>query len=530
MRKLRVGVIDVVANSPSTTAYARAMRANLAAIMPQVIAVWCEEAGHEVHLAYHAGHENMIEELPDGLDIVFIGTFTTAAHVAYALSKMYQAKGCVTVLGGPHARSYPEDAQKYFDYVVGFTNNDLVHDILKDCSQHRPLGVYLASAQQPETLPGLQARWKYVDRLLQEAPFLKIVPMIGSLGCPYTCSFCVDSIVPYQPLEFDVLKDDLRFLRATVKTPRVGWHDPNFGVRFNDYLGAIEEAVPAGSIDFIAESTLSLLSENNVKRMKKNGFKAILPGIESWYDMGNKSKTGKSQGIEKVRKVSDQVNMISSYLPYFQANFIFGLDCDEGDEPFDLTRQFLELSPGAFPAYSLLTAFGRSAPLNLEYQNADRVIGAPFHFLNNSGFMNVRPKNYEWPDFYKKLIRIHETSFSKKAIFRRFNANRGPFTKAMNVLRAISGEGWVKIKYYKNFLDKVENDKPFRDFLEQETTEIPSFFTDRIRSTLGPLSEWLPDEAIAHDPYAYQKSEKEPRVVQVEPILETASVSDPVKD
>ncbi len=100
----------------------------------------------------------------------------------------------------------------------------------------------------------------------------------------------------------------------------------------------------------------------------------------------------------------------------------------------------------------------------------------------------------------------------------------------MNVLRAISGEGWVKIKYYKNFLDKVENDKPFRDFLEQETTEIPSYFTDRIRSTLGPLSEWLPDEAIAHDPYAYQKSEKEPRVVQLEPILETASVSDPVED
>lgn len=519
MRKLRIGVIDVVANSPSTTGYARVMRANLSAIMPQVIAVWCEEEGHEVHLAYHSGYENMIEELPDALDIVFIGAFTTAAHVAYALSQMYQARGCITVLGGPHARSYPEDAQKYFDYVVGFTNKELIRDILKDCSQHRPKGVHLSSDEQPETLPGLQARWKYVERLMKESPVLKIVPMIGSLGCPYTCSFCVDSIVPYQPLEFEVLKEDLRFLRRTVKKPRVGWHDPNFGVRFDDYLGAIEEAVPPGSIDFIAESTLSLLSENNVKRLKKNGFKAILPGIESWYDMGNKSKTGKTKGMDKVRRVSDQVNMISSYLPYFQANFVFGLDCDEGDEPFELTRKFLELSPGAFPAYSLLTAFGRSAPLNLEYQKEDRVIGAPFHFLNNSGVMNVRPKNYEWPDFYQKLIRLHEQSFSKKAILRRFNANTGVFPKAMNVLRGISGEGWVKIKYYKNFLNMLENDRPFRDFFEQKTTEIPTYFTDKIRRTLGPLAEWYPEEAMVHDPYAYRNSDAQPDLVQLQPIL-----------
>ena len=62
MHKLRVGIIDVVANSPSTTGYARVMRANLAAIMPQVIAVWCEEAGHDVFFACHSGYENLIED------------------------------------------------------------------------------------------------------------------------------------------------------------------------------------------------------------------------------------------------------------------------------------------------------------------------------------------------------------------------------------------------------------------------------------------------------------------------------------
>ena len=43
----------------------------------------------------------------------------------------------------------------------------------------------------------------------RKAPWIKMVPMIGSLGCPYTCKFCIDSEVPYQQLEFDVMKDDL---------------------------------------------------------------------------------------------------------------------------------------------------------------------------------------------------------------------------------------------------------------------------------------------------------------------------------
>ena len=179
---------------------------------------------------------------------------------------------------------------------------------------------------------------------------IKIVPMIGSLGCPYTCSFCIDSVVPYQPLSFDVLKEDLQFLLGKFKRPNVGWHDPNFGIRFDDYLGAIEEIVPPNSINFLAETSLALLSESNLKRLKKNGFKAIAPGIESWYDMGNKSKTGLKKGLDKVRSVADHVNMILEYIPYIQTNFVVGLDSDEGPEPFELTKRFIDLAPGAFPA------------------------------------------------------------------------------------------------------------------------------------------------------------------------------------
>ena len=100
-----------------------------------------------------------------------------------------------------------------------------------------------------------------------------------------------------------MLQEDLRFLLKKFRRPMVAWHDPNFGVRFDDYLDVIEEAVPPGRIDFIAESSLSLLSEPHLRRLKRNGFKALLPGIESWFDLGNKSKTGAQQGMDKVRQV-----------------------------------------------------------------------------------------------------------------------------------------------------------------------------------------------------------------------------------
>lgn len=172
----------------------------------------------------------------------------------------------MTVLGGPHARCYPEDAGRYFDYVLGFTDRTVIREVLSDGAPHRPAGRRLAALRQPTALPGLRERWKFVASTLRKAPTLKLVPMLGSFGCPYTCSFCIDSAVPYQPLDLDGLKEDLRFLAQQVRRPRVGWHDPNFGVRFDDTLDAIEEAAPPGSIDFIAETALSLLSEPHVKR------------------------------------------------------------------------------------------------------------------------------------------------------------------------------------------------------------------------------------------------------------------------
>lgn len=508
MRKLSIGIIDLVVNGPTRALWNRVMGANFASIMPQVVATWCEEAGHDVTLLCYTGQGEILEELPKQLDLVFIGAFTEAALLAYALSNLFRSRGAVTVIGGPHARCYPQDSQKYFDYVLGFTDKAVILDVLRDLARHRPLGVSISAERHPTRLPSVSERWKFIEQTLRKAPLIKIVPLLGSLGCPYSCGFCIDASVPYQLLDTEEMKEDLRFLLRKFKRPRVAWHDPNFGVRFDDCLDAIEDAVPPGSIDFIAETTLSLLSETRVKRLQRNGFKALLPGIESWYDLGKKSKTGTITGMAKVRKVSEHINMILRYIPYVQTNHIIGLDVDEGPEPFALTKRFLDLSPGAFPAYSLFSAFGQAAPLNLEFQRANRILPFPFHFLNNNQAMNIRPRNYSWPDLYDHLIDVTSYSFSRQLIVRRFLANGGLIPRWLNVIRAVSSEGFGRIKFYTAVRRQLDSDRKFRQFFEQENEEIPSFFVNKVRRDLGQFWEWLPQGSLHHDPNAYLVSQQ----------------------
>ncbi|MBI4538920.1 MAG: radical SAM protein [Gemmatimonadetes bacterium] len=503
-KPLRVGILDLVARAPTRALYPRVMNPSLASVMPQAVAVWCEENGHDVTFVCYTGFEDLLAELPAQTDLLFIGAFTQAAQLAYAISSMFRQRGAVTVLGGPHARCYPDDARKYFDYVLGFTDKTTIAEVLKDCAPHRPLGVHLNALRQPSHLPGVRERWKFIAPTLAKCPTrIKIVPMIGSLGCPYTCSFCIDSVVDYQPMSCDQIREDLRFLVKTVPRPYVGWHDPNFGVRFDDFLTAIEDAVRPGIVSFGAESTLSLLSEPNLKRLRAAGFKAMLPGIESWFSLGNKAKTGRKQGLDKVEQVSEHVNLILEHIPYVQTNFVLGLDDDSGSEPFELTKRFLDRTPGAFPAYSLLSAFGEAAPLNLELQRAGRVLPFPFHFLNNNQAMNVRPKHYKWPDFYDRLIDLSKYSFSWKTIARRARGTQPGFATWVNAVRAISSEGFGRIRYHTAIRRLLDTDRSVRAFFEGETSELPAFYVERMKRDLGPLWAFLPPGALVHDPQAY---------------------------
>ena len=500
---MRVTIIDFAERAPTRDPFKRKMTPSFANVMPQAIAVWCEELGHEVRYICYTGYEDI--RAPAGeTDLLIVGAYTLSALTAYAASNLYRAEGAVTVLGGPHARCYPEHAAAHFDYVLGFTTKAEIAEVLGEAAPHRPLGRCIAAARQPHAVPSLRARWKFVEATLAKAGPIKIVPMLGSLGCPYSCSFCIDATVPYQPLDFDELKADLRFVRSQLKDPLVGWHDPNFGVRFNDYLGAMEEAVPPGSVRSIAEMSLSLLTDANLDRLKRNGFVAMLPGIESWYDYGNKSKTSRVSGLDRVEQVADHLRRVQQRIPFVQANFILGLDADAGREPFELTKRFIDITPGVYHAFSLFTCYGRASPLNLELQRAGRVNAMPFHFLDSNHGMNVVPLNYAWPDFYDLAADVTRHALGARAIWRRLTANGLGTVGLFNLFRGVTTG---RPKYQTAMARMMRTDSGMRAFFEGESRIIPDFFQARMRRDLGSLWDALPAGALDYDPCAYLNSE-----------------------
>ncbi len=264
---MRITVIDLVERGPNNNPFNLFMAPSLACIMPQAVAAWGEELGHDVRYICYTGREDLIAPAEE-TDLLILGAFTHAAFAAYALSQIYRAKGALTALGGAHARCYPEDAGRHFDYVLGFTGREQIREMLGEAAPHRPTGRFIGADTQPRELPTLRQRWKFVRTTLAKGGPIKIVPMLGSLGCPYTCNFCIDATTPYQPLDFHDMREDLRFLASQVRNPVVGWHDPNFGVRFNDYMEVIEEAVPRGTIRHMGEISRSLVTDEKVARLR----------------------------------------------------------------------------------------------------------------------------------------------------------------------------------------------------------------------------------------------------------------------
>ena len=78
----------------------------------------------------------------------------------------------------------------------------------------------------------------------------------------------------------------------------------------------------------------------------------------------------------------------------------------------------------------------------------------------------------------------------------------------MNVLRAISTEGFGRLRYYSEIRKRLDCDRQFRPYFEQETNVLPRFYVELVRQELGPLWDWLPKGSLDHDANAYLKSER----------------------
>jgi hypothetical protein len=135
------------------------------------------------------------------------------------------------------------------------------------------------------------------------------------------------------------------------------------------------------------------------------------------------------------------------------------------------------------------------------------VVPVPFHFMDLVQSMNVRPKNYGWVEFYDHVIDTMDYSFRPKALARRFMANRRmPHIALEQLFRGWSSERNNRTAYHRKMRHWLATDPQVQAFYDGRTREVPRVMTDQIRTHLGHLWQYLPEDVVKHDPQAYMHS------------------------
>jgi hypothetical protein len=318
------------------------------------------------------------------------------------------------------------------------------------------------------------------------------VPMLSSTGCPYGCEFCVDWNSVYATLPTEQLHSDLEFLSRHYPALLVAYHDPNFAVRFDRTMDVISR-IPYGRRNgYIMETSLSILKPERLSRLRETNCIYVAPGVESWIEYSGKAGTGADIGPAKLRKVLEKFNLLSSYVPGVQANFMFGADGDAGEDPITLTKEFIHQTPKVWPTINIPTPYG-GTPLYDQLHRANRLLQEmPFLFYYNP-YLAITIKNYDPATFYDHLIDLNLARASAAMLFRRFMTSAPRMIRFLNGLRVLSTQ--VELRELRRIRATLKSDAQFRAYHEGRSRSLPVFYKHLFERRLGRYAELLPPSA-----------------------------------
>ncbi len=490
--RMRVGILDILALpslGPADTVYHALLTKQFASITPQAISVWCRRLGHETFYAVYYGVGDAHRLLPPDLDVLFVACYTQVSPIAYAVASLYRKAGTRTVIGGPHAKAFPVDCLRFFDLVVKDCDQALIAAIL---AGHADPGSVISSARPfddvptvEERMPEIRASAFYWGR--KRLP-LSTIPMLASTGCPYRCDFGIDWDNAYRQLPADRLAADLRYLARGLPGTLVVFHDPNFAVRFDQVFDVLESLPAPLRPPYMMESSLTVLREERLARLKETNCALVAPGVESWTDYSNKAGVGHKAGLEKVDRVVEHFHRLHENVPYLQANFMFGLDTDSGPEPAELTRLFMDRTPFVWPAINIPMPFG-GTPVHRGLVRDGRILRSmPFGFYY-APYLVTTLRHYDPLSYYQQLVELLEHA-SAPAMVRRRLASTG--NRKVRLVHRIRTAGMrASLNSYRGILGMLRSDARFRAFHEGRSAALPEFYRHRYERMLGRYSAVL---------------------------------------
>lgn len=489
---MRIGIIELLVDKrldgPLDGLYGLFLRKQFVSIGPQAVAVWCRQLGHEVTYTTYWGQRDPRSLLPSPLDVVFIATYTPSSALAYALAKLFRREKTLTVIGGPHAKAFPDDCLRFFDVVVKECDKRLIDTILRGDLN---LPAVVTSGRSLTEIPSVEERRAEIEQTAFIAGKPRVtgfIPMLASVGCPYSCNFCMDWDNPYVALPKDQLQADLRYVSRHWPDAFVAYHDPNFAVRFDEIMDIIETLPEEQRTRYVMESSLAILKESLLHRLRATNCVYVAPGIESWDDYSNKAGSGSKMGRAKLEHIVRHIDLINEYVPGMQTNHIFGTDGDKGSEPVDLTREFVRRLPRVWPTLNIPIPFG-GTPLQQELLAEGRVLKAMPFGCYKMPYLNIILKHYDPITYYDHMIAIQEEASSRQMLARRLGARSPPAHKFIAGLRTLAMRS--SVRKLREVRTRLATDSQLLAFQEGRSTALPEFYFRKVTDRIGRYAELL---------------------------------------
>lgn len=501
---MRVGVIELLAAAPPRGAVERVLRFGLVrqyvSIPPQAVAAWARSAGHEVHYAVYYGQRRPERLLPDDLDVAFVACHSRASLVAYALARVLAKRGTVTVLGGPHATAFAEDAARFFDVVVDRCDASTVRRILRD-----PRGVRgrLSAETAGFDVPPLAARLPEIAKTALVAGRrhkATTLPMLASVGCPYTCDFCVDATKPYVALEPERLGEDLAYAADRWPGVRLAFHDPNFAVRFDETLDVLERVPATRRSPYAMQASLSILKGRRLARLRDTRCVYVAPSLESWSAYSDKAGVGRDTGWSKLARIVDHFREIREHVPGIQVNFILGLDqddadADEADDSVAMTLAFVDRLPFVLPTATIAMPYG-GTELYDRIRGEGRLLESLPPALYYAPHLATVPRLGDPEVVLDRAIRTFAHMTSPAVLRRRWSSDLPVGLRVLHHLRAVDARRMLAA--LRASRRRFDDDRELLAYHRGRTRTLPGFYRARVHAAIGPYrelfaeDEWVP--------------------------------------
>lgn len=265
----------------------------------------------------------------DPWDIIGIGYWTGQAPVAFELSELIKEKTeSLLVHGGVHPTLCPEEAAKYCDLMVLNEGEETFFEIVRQYPNREKILSIPGTAYNGENglkfnppRPPVKALDDFPFPAFHLIPDLKIynapmhvtgglrVPLIGSRGCPYSCTFCSSPLIWNKKVRWRnpvKIVDEMEKVVDSHGITQFHFWDDNVMMKRDHMKQLCEEILRRGlKVNWCGLTRASHIIKYKeiLPMMKKSGCVGIEIGIESFTE-DSTDLILKGEGVQEMKDAS----------------------------------------------------------------------------------------------------------------------------------------------------------------------------------------------------------------------------------